>query len=191
MSANNYETPMDNLWLSAVVLFVMACQPTSAEKSELSKGPTTKQTSTPVTAQMLTTVDTNGERWAGVLFTIDKGWHIYGKVSGDSGLPTRVRWQLPKSVSASEVHYPPPKRFSDEGDIVTYGYSDEVLLLSKMTFDKSATWPVSLGAKATWLACQPTQCIPGEAELRQVLPAEPAADAKTTALFQRYKPAAP
>ena len=32
----------------------------------------------------------------GVLFTMDPGWHIYWKNSGDSGVPTKVEFNLPK-----------------------------------------------------------------------------------------------
>ena len=32
----------------------------------------------------------------GVLYRIEPGWHIYWKYSGDSGIPTKIEWQLPQ-----------------------------------------------------------------------------------------------
>src|SRR3984957_20575737 len=31
----------------------------------------------------------------GVLYRIEPGWHIYWRFSGDSGIPTKIEWQLP------------------------------------------------------------------------------------------------
>ncbi|MCB9707270.1 MAG: hypothetical protein H6714_00575 [Myxococcales bacterium] len=180
---------MGKSWLSVVLLLVAACHSTGAEDSQPTKAPLAqKQAPEPVTATMLTFLDTKGARWAGVHFKIQKGWHIYGKVSGDSGLPTRVSWQLPTGASASAVHYPPAERFTDTGDIVTYGYTTETLLLSEITLGKSTLEPVQIAAKVKWLACQASQCVPGEANLSQPLLRQPAPDGQLTALFERFKP---
>lgn len=183
---------MNRLWLCAVCVCSVACH-LEDDKRPAQAQPAVAQVQEPkpVKATLVVMVEPDASRWAGVLFEIENGWHIYGKVSGDSGLPTRVSWRLPEGVSASEVHYPPSKRFTDTGDIVTYGYSDEVLLLSEISLEKAASLPVQLGAEAKWLACQASQCIPGEAKLSQDLPAQPTQDAKITALFQRYKPTTP
>src|SRR5271168_188396 len=34
--------------------------------------------------------------WAGVLFRLDSGWHIYWQNPGDSGEPPKIRWELPR-----------------------------------------------------------------------------------------------
>src|SRR5580698_11424529 len=46
--------------------------------------------------------------WAGVDLKMDPGWHTYWKNSGDSGIPTQIKWQLPPGVTAGEIHWPLP-----------------------------------------------------------------------------------
>ena len=40
----------------------------------------------------------------------DPHWHTYWQVPGDSGLPTRIEWQLPAGWTAGPVQWPVPKR---------------------------------------------------------------------------------
>src|SRR5437868_3036875 len=79
-------------------------------------------------------------------------WHTYWKFSGDAGLPTEIKWKLPAGWKAGEIQWPIPLKTIDPGDIQTYGYQDEVLLMQEITpparIDNS---PVKLSADATWL----------------------------------------
>jgi thiol:disulfide interchange protein DsbD len=96
-------------------------------------------------------------------------WHTYWKNPGDSGTSTSIAWKLPAGVTASDIIWPAPRRF-DLGPITNYGYSDQVVLLTKLTVPASqaigSTIPVE--AKASWLVCEET-CIPQEATLRITL----------------------
>jgi thiol:disulfide interchange protein len=96
-------------------------------------------------------------------------WHTYWKNPGDSGTSTSIAWKLPAGVTASDIIWPAPSRF-DLGPITNYGYSDQVVLLTKLTVPASqaigSTIPVE--AKASWLVCEET-CIPQEATLRITL----------------------
>jgi DsbC/DsbD-like thiol-disulfide interchange protein len=111
---------------------------------------------------------------AGVSLRMDPGWHVYWKNPGDSGLPTKVSWDLPAGFTAGALQWPVPERFETQG-LVTYGYSREVLLLAVIT--PPASLPVgevvTLGAKVEWLACT-IECTPGKAALRVSLPVGPA-----------------
>src|SRR5438552_2351580 len=70
---------------------------------------------------------------AGLLLRMAPGWHTYWKFSGDAGLPTEVKWKLPKGWKIGEIQWPIPQKTIDPGDIQTYGYQDEVLLMQEIT----------------------------------------------------------
>lgn len=105
---------------------------------------------------------------AGVRLQMDPGWHTYWRNPGDSGLPTRIRWQLPAGFAAGEIRWPYPERFSS-GPVVSYGYAEEVLLPVAIAVPASAAGRVRLAARVDWLECQEA-CLPGKAEVELVLP---------------------
>src|SRR5688500_19515152 len=91
-----------------------------------------------VQAQLLADVSAvkPGEEFTlGVLLKIKPKWHIYWKYPGDAGLPTTVKWKLPDASAAAspqpELRFPLPVRFDQPGDVVGYGYKDEVLLMAR------------------------------------------------------------
>ena len=124
---------------------------------------------------------------AGLLLRMAPGWHTYWKYSGDAGLPTEIKWNLPPGWQVSEIQWPIPLKTNDPGDIQTYGYQDEILLLQEITppakMDRS---PVKLSAQADWLVCERI-CIPGNAKLELELPTSTSAEPKNTDLFARYR----
>src|SRR5437763_15605875 len=69
----------------------------------------------------------------GLLLRMAPGWHTYWKFSGDAGLPTEIKWNLPLGWKVGEIQWPIPHKLKDPGDILTYGYSDEVLLIQQIT----------------------------------------------------------
>src|ERR1700682_775264 len=98
---------------------------------------------------------------AGLLLRMVPGWHTYWKFSGDAGIPIELKWQLPPGWKAGELQWPVPMKFDDPGDIQTYGYHDEVLVLQEIT--PPASIPdskVKLSAAANWLVCEKI-CVPG------------------------------
>src|SRR5438270_3977296 len=102
---------------------------------------------------------------AGVLLRMAPGWHTYWKYSGDAGLPSEIKWSLPSGWKVGEIQWPLPLKTNDPGDIQTYGYQDEVMLIQEITPpDKIDNSPVKLSAKADWLVCERI-CIPGGANV--------------------------
>lgn len=97
-------------------------------------------------------------------------WHTYWKNPGDSGLPTKIQYQLPPGWSVGEIQWPTPSKIV-LGPVVNYGYHDAVTLLSSLRVAEDAEvgrdWPIS--AKAKWLVCEEA-CIPQEVELAIQLP---------------------
>jgi thiol:disulfide interchange protein/DsbC/DsbD-like thiol-disulfide interchange protein len=123
----------------------------------------------------------------GLRLRMAPGWHTYWKFSGDAGLPTEIKWNLPAGWKAGEIQWPIPLKTNDPGDIQTYGYQDEVLLMQEITppanIDNS---PVKVSADATWLVCEKI-CIPGSATLQLELPKSTTSEAANTELFARYR----
>jgi thiol:disulfide interchange protein len=97
-------------------------------------------------------------------------WHTYWKNPGDSGTSTSIAWKLPAGVTASDIVWPAPARFTI-GPITNYGYADQVVLLSKLTVPATQAIgsTLALEAKASWLVCEES-CIPQDATLRLDLP---------------------
>jgi thiol:disulfide interchange protein len=114
-------------------------------------------------------------------------WHTYWKFSGDAGLPSEIKWNLPAGWKVGEIQWPIPLKLKDPGDIETYGYEDEVFLMQEITppasLDQS---PVKLSADANWLVCE-RLCIPGNANLQLTLPTSTTNAPANTELFARYR----
>lgn len=90
----------------------------------------------------------------GVLINLKDDWHIYWRNPGDSGLPTDIRFALPNGGVASEIKFPTPKIFYAD-DIVNYGYSHQVLLISEISIPKSFSQKeISISAKLSSLICK-------------------------------------
>jgi len=123
----------------------------------------------------------------GLLLRMAPAWHTYWKFSGDAGLPTELNWKLPQGWKTGEIQWPIPLKTIDPGDIETYGYENEVLLMQEITpppnVDSST---VKLVADASWLVCEKI-CIPGSATLPLELPISTTSQPANTELFARYR----
>ena len=123
----------------------------------------------------------------GLLLRMAPGWHTYWKFSGDAGLPTELKWKLPPGWKIGDIQWPIPLKTIDPGDIQTYGYVDEVLLMQEVTPPpKIENSPIELGADASWLVCEKI-CIPGSATLQLELPISATSRPANTELFARYR----
>jgi thiol:disulfide interchange protein DsbD len=105
----------------------------------------------------------------GVHLEMEDGWHTYWRNPGDSGLATKVRWELPEGFSAGELQWPRPMRFMT-GPLVSYGYEHRVLHPVQIRVpDPVPGNEVSLTARLSWLECRDV-CLPGKADLTLTLP---------------------
>ena len=126
-----------------------------------------------VKVQLIASVDgvrSGDEILVGVQQLIIPHWHTYWKNSGDSGLPTTIAYDLPKGSSVSDILWPVPEHIT-LGPVTNYGYSHEVILLSKLKIPTDAVLGSSFAikAKVKWLVCK-EECIPQEADLQLDLP---------------------
>jgi thiol:disulfide interchange protein DsbD len=123
----------------------------------------------------------------GLLLRMAPGWHTYWKFSGDAGLPTEMKWKLPPGWKVGDIQWPIPLKTIDPGDIETYGYENEVLLIQEITppskLDDSSA---KLSTEANWLVCEKI-CIPGSATLQLDLPVASTSQPANTDVFARYR----
>jgi thiol:disulfide interchange protein len=123
----------------------------------------------------------------GLLLRMVPGWHTYWKFSGDAGLPTELKWKLPPGWKIGEIQWPIPLKTIDPGDIETYGYTNEVLLMQEITppskLDDSSA---KFSTEANWLVCEKI-CIPGSATLQLDLPVASTNQPANTDVFTSYR----
>jgi len=107
-----------------------------------------------------------------VRLKMDEHWHTYWKNPGDSGMPTKIVWQLPGGFTVGEVQWPYPQKFG-KPPVVSFGYADELFLISEVRAEENAKpgTKVKISAIVEWLACK-ERCIPGSAELSLNLPVQ-------------------
>jgi thiol:disulfide interchange protein DsbD len=123
----------------------------------------------------------------GLLLRMAPAWHTYWKFSGDAGLPTELKWKLPPGWKIGDIQWPIPLKTIDPGDIQTYGYENEVLLMQEITppskLDDLSAKP---STEANWLVCEKI-CIPGGATLQLDLPVASTSQPANTDVFARYR----
>ncbi len=172
------------------LLFLIALLPVVPVRAQISAAGTGARAHTQVRLVAdVKSIRPGSEFTAGLLLTMDKGWHTYWKNAGEAGLPTTVSWRLPKGVEAGEIRWPLPQKHIEEGDVLTYGYSSETMLLVPIRVSKNLSpgTPIRLKAEVNWLECERI-CVPGTADVSLTLPpsaADPVPDNRE--LFARYQ----
>jgi DsbC/DsbD-like thiol-disulfide interchange protein len=133
--------------------------------------------------------------WAGILFHLDPGWHIYWENAGDSGTPPKIDWQLPAGYRAGTIRWPTPVRLG-HGSVVDYGYETEVLLMAPIERERAPQQQAgtrsdlaAISADVRYVVCSEI-CIPGRARLKLPLLAgtnSPPDAVKWHAIFARTR----
>lgn len=131
---------------------------------------------------------------AGVLFELKPGWHLYWRNPGDSGLATQLHWSI-EGGSAGPLAWPAPTIFREaDGTLTTYGYTDRVLLATKIEFADRTVGNREVEVDADLLVCK-RQCVPASLRVAGRPGADPALPApEIRALFEsaaRSVPVAP
>ena len=123
----------------------------------------------------------------GLLLRMAPHWHTYWAFSGDAGLPTELKWKLPSGWKVGEIQWPIPLKTIDPGDIETYGYENQVLLMQEITPPQKLDNPTAkLSTEANWLVCEKI-CIPGSATPQLELPVSTTSQPANSELFARYR----
>src|SRR4030042_2556354 len=121
-------------------------------------------------AELLVLEDHLNEVTVGLHIGLAKGWYLYWLNPGDAGLAPAVQWQLPPGYSAEKLRFPTPEKFV-HGDIATYGFRDETLILCgirRPETPRGADTPI-ITAVLKWIACRES-CITGKSTAQVDLP---------------------
>ncbi len=120
----------------------------------------------------------------GVLFDLEKGWHIYWVNPGDSGEPPKIKWQLPAGFEAKEIRWPTPVRLGG-GTVIDYGYEGRVLLPVSIRVPASyaSAKPVMLSADIRYLICREVRAYRRRPQASLSIPSSNAGDAAAIANF--------
>lgn len=91
------------------------------------------------------------------------GWHTYWKNPGEAGLATSFKFEIDSSpIEFKELEWPTPKRYVEEGEIITFGYSNDYTMFFEVTANQLKQMDnKTLQVYSNWLVCKDI-CIPGE-----------------------------
>ena len=121
-----------------------------------------------------------------ITVTPQPGWHIYWQNPGDSGLPTKILWDLPPGFSAGQLQFPIPRQFTLPGNIVAYGYEGPTTFVATINppndLDPADSLPIE--GTVSWLCCK-EECIPGRKTFTLHLPVAQQAIHLHDALFKQ------
>lgn len=108
--------------------------------------------------------------WLGLRLQHEPHWHTYWINPGDSGLPTKLAWQLPPGYHAGDANWPAPQRI-EVGELQNFGYEDDVLLPVPLDVpaETKPDTTAHIGVQVKYLVCR-EECIPGKADLAIDLP---------------------
>jgi len=101
-----------------------------------------------------------------IVMTPEPGWHGYWENPGDAGKALELDWTLPEGTSAGALHYPVPETLVFSG-IMNHVYEARYAVLTEFRVPENAA-PGSrlpLRAKAVWLACTDSICVPEQGAL--------------------------
>jgi thiol:disulfide interchange protein DsbD len=112
--------------------------------------------------ELLVLENRSDEVTVGLHVELAPGWYLYWLNPGDAGLAPLIRWQLPLGFEAGRLRFRTPQKFV-HGDIVTYGFTDETLILCDIRRPEkySAADRPTITAVLDWMACRES-CITGE-----------------------------
>jgi DsbC/DsbD-like thiol-disulfide interchange protein len=145
---------------------------------------------TPLVKARLVTEATkiSGPFAVGLSFTIPSGWYLYWENPGDAGLPLDVKWKVPSGFQVTPCEYPTPEKIV-HGDIVAYGYYDELLVQCTIIPPPgyAARADEVVRADLEWLVCKES-CVPERDTLSLDLKRLSAATARSAGnLFGRFR----
>ncbi|MFM2167858.1 MAG: hypothetical protein RIS79_2229 [Verrucomicrobiota bacterium] len=117
----------------------------------------------------------------GVWIQHDLGWHTYWRFPGIVGVPTQVKWDLPKGWEAGPLVYPEPER-TRMFKIKAQGFDRDVMLRTEITppMTLKPGGQVTLSGQVSWMCCG-SSCHPGAMNLSLNLPV-----AETAAINARW-----
>jgi len=107
-------------------------------------------------------VKPGGTATLAVRYAIEPKWHVYWENPGDSGMSTRAKFTAPEGWKVAAPRFPTPMRHDVEGDITTFIFENELVLLADVTVpaDAKPGTQVRIEVEGSWLVCTDV-CVPG------------------------------
>jgi DsbC/DsbD-like thiol-disulfide interchange protein len=105
------------------------------------------------------------EVWLGLHFRLAPEWHVYWKNSGDAGFPPVIDLTATPELGEPELLWPAPERYELPGDLVAFGYEDEVVYPVRARLGDGVSDPLEIAMVVDYLVCQ-VDCIPYRYTLR-------------------------
>lgn len=106
-----------------------------------------------------TQVEGGNQITIGIEQKLERGWHTYWINPGDSGMPARISWKMPKGFETGGIQWPIPHKMK-MGPLVNFGYEGKVTLLQNLSLPKKIpAGPIKLSAQIDLLVCHEI-CIP-------------------------------
>lgn len=109
----------------------------------------------------------NGNLVLGLHYTLTPGWHVYWKNSGDAGFPPVLVFDKASGLGEggdAEILWPAPHRFELPGDLVAFGYEDEVVYPVRTTIQATGD-QIEISGALDYLVCE-VDCIPYRYDLK-------------------------
>lgn len=127
----------------------------------------------------------DGELRLGLHYKLSPGWHVYWKNSGDAGFAPVVTFEKTAAIQRAELLWPAPHRFELPGNLVAFGYEDEVVYPVRATV-QAAGDRLEITATLDYLVCE-VDCVPYRYDLSLTQPLGGAAvpDPGTAPLIER------
>lgn len=95
-----------------------------------------------------------------IQLNLEKGWHVYWKNPGDSGIATDWKFTSSKnSLLINMLEWPAPKLYKEAGDLWTFGYSAQQYFFAEVTQNNSKNDDLVLVSE--FLVCKEL-CIPAK-----------------------------
>jgi len=122
-------------------------------------------------ARLVAGAPADGVFQAGVEIKLAPGAITYWRNPGDAGLPPSLSFDGSSNLAQARTSFPAPRRLP-EGDGEAFGYDGALILPIDIEPIEPAK-PVTLALKLNYAVCEKI-CVPAEASLRLVLPADAA-----------------
>lgn len=108
----------------------------------------------------------DGTHRTAMRFVLAEGWKTYWRAPGDAGIPPHFSWHGSRNVSATQITWPTPKVF-DQNGMRSVGYETELVLPIDVV-PSEAGKPVRLKGSVELGVCSDV-CIPSTISFDQVL----------------------
>ncbi|MBU1288616.1 MAG: thioredoxin family protein [Alphaproteobacteria bacterium] len=110
--------------------------------------------------------------YAALKMDLDPNWHVYWRNAGDAGLPPELIYRETSTVPGGAIGdfvWPVPHLLPVvEGEIMDYGYSEQVILPFPLMIPANASGTVQLDVVADYLICEDI-CVPETADVSLTL----------------------